>query len=137
MSEDYSIEIYRQRYETFRHLDKLRWQMLQIVIAVVSLSAVVTRANESQLHPLFIVLIGVIFILISYAMKRIDSGIRLNGIVLSDFGNKIGDESIPEPSNSYLTSSSIITIFVFASGLICLAIGSYLYFTHLCGGSNA
>ena len=26
------LEIYKQRYETYRHFDKLRWQMLQIAV---------------------------------------------------------------------------------------------------------
>ena len=30
---DYA-EVYRQRYETFRHLDRLRWQMLQIAVGI-------------------------------------------------------------------------------------------------------
>ena len=38
MAEQENIEIYRQRYETFRHLDKLRWQMLQILVAIGSLN---------------------------------------------------------------------------------------------------
>ena len=32
-----ALEIYKQRYETYRHLDRLRWQMLQIAVGVGSL----------------------------------------------------------------------------------------------------
>ena len=31
------LEIYKQRYETFRYLDRLRWQMLQIAVGTGSL----------------------------------------------------------------------------------------------------
>ena len=40
------LEIYRQRYETYRHLDRLRWLMLQIVVGAGSLILVFARGGQ-------------------------------------------------------------------------------------------
>ncbi|MCY3996752.1 MAG: hypothetical protein OXF07_11460 [Rhodobacter sp.] len=40
------LEIYRQRYETFRHLDRLRLQMLQILVAVGTATTLVLKATS-------------------------------------------------------------------------------------------
>ena len=37
------IEIYKQRYDTFRHLDRLRWQIFQIAIGVGTLTLAFAR----------------------------------------------------------------------------------------------
>ena len=44
------LEIYKQRYETFRHLDRLQWQMLQIAVGAASVILVVLARNDSELE---------------------------------------------------------------------------------------
>ena len=47
---DENLEIYRQRYETYRHFDKLRWQMLQILVAIASATALLLRYTTGTLE---------------------------------------------------------------------------------------
>ena len=56
-----NIEIYRQRYETFRHFDKLRWQMLQILVAVASATALLLRSTTDPIEWWFFCLLGAAF----------------------------------------------------------------------------
>ncbi|MGI9346950.1 MAG: hypothetical protein ACR2PV_03050 [Gammaproteobacteria bacterium] len=96
--------IYRQRYETFRHLDRMRW-FLYGQIAVVSSAGGVSIflrfsnvSTSTPLHGLFaimIVLIGVVLVLSGIAMRRVAYGLHKNSVVLQKFGEKIGDSDIP------------------------------------------
>lgn len=133
MSEDTNIEIYRQRYETFRHLDKLRWQMLQIVVAVGSLSALVVRATDDPIEPWFYIAIGAILNLIALAIFRIDCGIRHNGRVLKEFGAKLGDEAIPDNAKNWRSTSVYMALIVGLAGSINVGIGFFYYLKAICG----
>ena len=48
MATNEELEIYKQRYETFRYLDRLRWQMLQIAVIVGSLILASGTENLNQ-----------------------------------------------------------------------------------------
>jgi hypothetical protein len=50
VGQEADLEIYKQRYETYRHLDKLRWQILQIVVAVGSAAVLTLRATPGQVQ---------------------------------------------------------------------------------------
>ncbi|MCY4008033.1 MAG: hypothetical protein OXE84_14615 [Rhodobacteraceae bacterium] len=94
------VEIYRQRYETFRHLDKLRWQMLQLLIAIGSATAIGLRFTKGTPEWWFCLLLGVALVLLAIVMHRISTGIRKNGRVLKTVGKAVGDTEIPDVSNS-------------------------------------
>ena len=40
------LEIYKQRYETYRHLDRLRWQMVQTAVGAGSLILAFARGGS-------------------------------------------------------------------------------------------
>lgn len=120
MPKENLIEVYKQRYETFRHLDKLRWQMLQILVAIGSAFALIIRVTPDRQNWWLLLIIGFILIIISWANFKINLGIRLNGMVLHKIGSEVGDTEIPEVSKKWHSSSfwlSTITTFL-AIGLI-------------------
>ncbi len=39
-----ALEIYRQRYETYRHLDRLRWYIFQIPVVTGSLAVALAES---------------------------------------------------------------------------------------------
>ena len=72
---DENIEIYRQRFETFRHFDKLRWQMMQILVAVASATALLLRSTAGTIEWWFYYLLGASLLFIAFVMIRIGNGI--------------------------------------------------------------
>ncbi len=112
------LEIYRQRYETFRHLDKLRWQMLQIAVAAGSVVLAFSRDGSSSPGWWALLATGIILLILAFAMVRIIHGIIKNGEVLHSIGNLIGDKSIPKPSWSWKSSSFWIVTIMAVVGVI-------------------
>lgn len=110
-------EVYNQRYETYRHLDKLRWQMLQILIAIASATALVLRSTSGGVEWWFYFLIGFSLLSVSFVMLRIGSGIRANSIVLKAAGEAVGDDGIPDVSNKWNSVAHWIAIAVMVLGL--------------------
>ncbi|WP_337660568.1 hypothetical protein [Anderseniella sp. Alg231-50] len=122
------IEIYRQRYETFRHLDRLRWQMLQLLIALGTAVTFVLRTTSAPSQWWFFGLVGAILGTIGFVMFRINSGARQNGRVLSQIGKRIGDDSIPNVSGKWRTTShwTAVLIVCVAIGCLIAAFGDFL-----------
>ena len=114
---DNYIEIYRQRYETFRHLDKLRWQMLQILVAIVSATALFLRFTTDSMEWWGYFLLGLALVVLGFILNKINIGIRNNGAVLKNVAEAIGDSGIPDVSNRWKSVAHWITVFVFISGL--------------------
>ena len=112
MDKDYKT-IYEQRYETYRHLDKLRWFIFQIAVSIVGIIiSLFSHLNES-------VILGVGLILLSTGliMSKINHGIDTNNVSLRKVAIKIGDKWIPNihnrhklQSTSWLISYSLIII---------------------------
>ena len=88
------LEIYRQRYETYRHLDRLRWQMLPVAAGA---GAAILAFARYRSEPVWWVFLGVGLLLIisGVAMLRIGQGINRNGEVLRKIAATIGDKDIP------------------------------------------
>ncbi|MEM9592428.1 MAG: hypothetical protein AAF967_14040 [Pseudomonadota bacterium] len=120
-----SVEIYIQRYETFRHLDKLRWQMLQLLIAVASATALVRRSIPGELEWWFYALLGAALATLAFVMLRIGGGIRTNSIALREAGNAIGDSSLPDVSNKWKSVAHWLAIVVLILGLAMMAIAVF------------
>jgi len=121
MNLDPDIEVYKERYETFRHMDKLRWQMLQIVVGVGSFAVLVLNNTDGKFGPLVAAGIGAIFFLLWYVTKRFNKSIAANGVVLKEFGAKVGDTSIPAPVNDWKSSSRWIEWAILLVSLLCIA----------------
>ena len=118
---DENLEIYRQRYEAFRHFDKLRWQMLQILVAIASATALLLRYTAGTLEWWFFCLLGASLLVIGFVMIRIGNGIRANNKVLKKAAKAIGDNGIPTVSNSWKSVAHWISVLVMALGALLLA----------------
>ena len=123
MSAPEQAEIYRQRYETFRHLDKLRWQMLQIAVAAGSLSLALGRGTEAKPQGWVFVIVGLVLLVLGLAMERIRYGISMNNIVLKVAAAAIGDHAIPPPSTGLSSYSAWVAYIVVAMGVGSIAYG--------------
>ncbi len=88
MSDQNNLEIYKQRYDTFRHLDRLRWQMFQIAVGaaalILGLRGSLTRFKMGQLgrHQLALHLLRVL------RSCESGNGIVMNSKVLNEFGER-------------------------------------------------
>ena len=121
-----NLEIYSQRYETFRHLDKLRWQMLQLLIAVGSATALVLRSTSGSLEWWFYALLGAALVTLAFVMQRIGSGIRTNANALRKVGKAIGDSGIPDVSNKWKSVAHWLAIAVMVLGLAMMAMAVFV-----------
>lgn len=117
------VEVYRQRYETWRHLDKQRWQLVQFLIAIGSGTALILRVTPDAANGLFWILIGSAILYIALAMNRISEAIRGNGAVLKSAGEAIGDTEIPDVSDMNKSVGHWLTITVGAVGIVLLTWG--------------
>jgi len=116
------LEIYSQRYETFRHLDKLRWQMLQIAVATGAVVLALGKEGSSMPSWWIWAAIGLVFLLCGTAMLKIGEGIRKNGVALHQAGKEIGDEEIPIPSTGWRSVSVWVAGILVIIGVICIAL---------------
>ena len=117
---DENLEIYRQRYETYRHFDKLRWQMLQILVAVASATALLLRYTVGTLDWWFFCFLGTSLLIIGLVMIRISDGIRANNKVLKKAAEAIGDNGIPAMLNPWKSVAHWISVLVIALGAFLL-----------------
>ena len=120
------IEIYKQRYETYRHLDRLRWQMLQIAVGAGSLILAFARGGCEPDWWMFSV-VGLLFIIFGSAMLRIGHGINMNSQVLSKAATVVGDVDIPSTSKWWKSVSFWIACILIILGIICVAFPWYPY----------
>ncbi len=122
---DNEIEIYRQRYETWRHLDKLRWQMVQILVAIGSASGIAIRVSDASLDNWFWVIVGFSIIYIAISLERISQAIRHNAITLKNAGESIGDHGLPDVSDSKKSIMYWLTLFAGLTGLLFIIRGLF------------
>ncbi len=92
------IEIYRQRYETWRYLDKLRWQFIQLLVAIISAIALIIRATDGVIGWCFPLVFSMILLAISFSMHKVSEGLRGNQKVLHRVALLVGDDGIPDIS---------------------------------------
>ena len=96
------LEIYRQRYETYRHLDRLRWQMLPVAVGAGAAILAFARYRSEPVWWMFLG-VGLLLVISGVAMRRIGQGINRNGEVLRKIAATIGDKDIP-PVGKWLKS---------------------------------
>ena len=112
------LEIYKQRYDTYRHLDRLRWQIFQIAVGAGTLTLAFARgAGEPDWWVLMIV--GFMLCIFGLVMLRIGHGIKKNGEVLRKIGCDLGDDCIPQVKNWWKSVSQWIAVILIAAGVLC------------------
>jgi hypothetical protein len=89
-----ALEIYRQKYEIFRHFDRLRWQLP--TIALPAGGAVLGLASDEVGWPVWwaLLLFGFMSGLVGFAIFRIRIGIHRNHDCLLKIAPQIGDYSV-------------------------------------------
>lgn len=117
MDKDAALEIYKQRYEVWRHLDKLRWQLVQLLVAVFSASALVVRATEGAIEWWFTLALSASLIAIAFSMHRISGGIRGNQKTLQTAAKIVGDLDQPDVSKMGRSVYHWITVVVGVVGV--------------------
>ncbi len=132
MTKENNIEIYRQRYETFRYLDKLRWQMVQILVAMFSATVLILRLVDGNLQWWFYSVIGGAVLFIAWAMHKITKGIQGNSLVLSKAAQAIGDNGIPDVSKKRNSVYFWITVAVVIGGIVIIIQPIIPFLTSLC-----
>ncbi len=91
---DNYISIYEQRYETYRHLDKLRWYIFQVGMSVIG--AIISFYNKDDL---LLIGIGLILLSTGLIMLKVNHGIDRNNVELKKVALKLGDDNIPDIHN--------------------------------------
>ena len=122
--------VYIERYETFRHLDKLRWQMLQIAILVGSIVLTFGQTAATEQIWLAWAVSGFAFSMLGTAMLRITRGINKNSDILSIAGHEIGDEYIPKSPAKLFSISFLIATSLCIIGIFLLGNSFYLWYFH-------
>jgi hypothetical protein len=97
--ENNNLEIYQQRYETWRHLDALRWHLMQVGVSAAVALFTFASVIASPWFWASVCGVGFVLILTAIAMHRVGDAIMGNGKVLREFGAKIGDKNIPLSKN--------------------------------------
>ena len=128
------LEIYKQRYQTYRHLDRLRWQMLQIAVGAGSLILAFAKGASTPEWWVFSV-VGLMLIIFGSAMFRIGHGIKMNGQVLSKAATLVGDTDIPSVSKWWKSVSFWIASILIVSGIVCIRL-AYLSLRMVNGGGT-
>ncbi len=124
------VEIYKQRYETYRHLDRLRWQMLQIAVGAGSLILAFAGGGSEPDWWVFAA-VGTLLIILGSVMLRIGHGINMNSKVLSKAASAVGDIGIPPTSNRWKSVSFWVACILIALGSVCVVSAWHFY---PCGG---
>lgn len=94
-----ALECYRQRYETWRHLDGLRYRTIQMGIG--AFGAVVAADGIADAKPLPWVWLALsVFLFLQWqVLTKVNDGIVANGNALRRFGEDVGDTDLPNTSN--------------------------------------
>ncbi len=120
MSDQNNLEIYKQRYDTFRHLDRLRWQMFQIAVGAAALILGI-GGTLTNLRWVSWVVIGLIFFCLGFAKLKIGNRVVMNSKILREFGKAVGDVDIPEATKKDISFRIARILMVF--GVICFICG--------------
>lgn len=119
-------EIYRQKYENFRHFDKLRWQMPGIALAIGAgvVAVAVRQGTPPPYVPVILVLMGLGTSVCAYAMHRIRFRLEENREALRKVGLQIGDTHVHGPEARSATRALELFLWCVAicAGLAAIAI---------------
>ena len=120
------LEIYKQRYETYRHFDRLRWQMLQISVGSGALTLAFARNGFEPEWWVFAV-VGTMLMIFGIVMIRIGHGIKMNNQVLLKVAALVGDADIPPVLNWWKSVSLWIAWMLIVVGFFCVGLARYHY----------
>jgi phosphatidylglycerophosphate synthase len=92
---NFDLEIYKQKYEVFRHFDNLRWHVPTICISAGSiLLAFASKKDQTSAWWAFVIF-GFLSLFSAFSIYRVRKGIHQNHGALVTIAKKIGDTNIP------------------------------------------
>jgi len=121
------LEIYKQRYDTYRYLDRLRWEMLQIAVGAGSLILAFGKERSSGPDWWALCIVGLVLIIFGLVMERIRHAITMNGQVLRGVAAQVGDTDIPQITNWRKSISFWIAFTLMCLGLLCILLAILRY----------
>jgi hypothetical protein len=116
------LEIYRQKYGVFRHLDSLRWQIPTFTLGAGALLLAFAAEPGKPPAQWSFFAFAALALFSSFAVFRVRKGIRKNHVALHIAAEKIGDYSIPEPARFGATWWLSAIMLLAAVGSITIAI---------------
>lgn len=126
ISKEAELEIYRQKYEVFRHFDNLRWQIPTLCISAGSLVIGFAAVKDSKPAWWSFIIFGGLSLFSAFAVQRIRDGIEENRQVLTDVAKSIGDDKIPLQKGRFGASWWLCVILVLL-GIGAIVGGLFLY----------
>ncbi|WP_299192201.1 hypothetical protein [uncultured Litoreibacter sp.] len=98
MGSEPKSQAYSERYATWRHLDGIRYQIIQLSIAFIGAVVILTDIGDGSFPPWMYFLIGLVYLALWGVLAKVNSAIRGNGAALREFGKTIGDDKLPDVS---------------------------------------
>ena len=129
------LEIYKQRYETFRYLDRLRWQMFQIAVIVSSFILAYGKKIGTEPAQWVFVVVGALLMIVGLTMLKIRHGINMNNQVLHKAATGVGDTEIPPVSKRRKSIGWWISLALIGLGVMSILIA--IFPALIGGGANA
>ena len=120
-ADEAALEIYRQKYAVFRHLDALRWQIPTFTLGAGSLLlAFAAEPNKPPARWSFFVF-AFLALFSSFAVYRVRKGIHKNHAALDAAARVVGDRNIPKPSR--FGATWWLSVILVLAALTSLALG--------------
>jgi len=119
-----AAEIYRQRFETFRHLNQLRGQMLRIAVGVGSLALALGSSAKAAPAGWVIQIGGIVLIVLAAIIEQINESMRANHKVLNLVGKVVGDTTIPATFRRSTSVAFWVVVLLGLLGFGCLIWGA-------------
>jgi hypothetical protein len=121
-----ALEIYRQKYEIFRHFDRLRWQLPGLTLAIGAIVLTLARGKDSMPYWWGFCIFGFICFFSSFGIHRIRKGIKLNHGNLERISELLGDPTIPKHTKK-LGATWWLCFLLFLIGIATFGYGVFQY----------
>ena len=118
------LEIYKQRYETFRFFYRLEWQLLQVGVVIgLGLLALGVERDSGNLNNWQFLAGGGVFLGFSYAMHRMAIGTRKNHPSWMHYARRVGDANVREMGSPWKSAAVQARMLLFSAGGILIIVG--------------
>lgn len=122
MSEQ-ALECYRQRYETWRHLDSKRYVTVQITVASFAGLAAIADTVEENMPIWGWLAYGIFLFFQAKLLSKINDGVVANGKALEEYGKAVGDVQIPCTHERKSSVFYYLEWIIFFASIMCILKG--------------
>lgn len=120
--QDIELEIYRQKYEVFRHFDNLRWHIPTLTLTAGSLLIALSAPKDQPPAWWSFVIFGLLSLFASFAVFRVRKGIINNHVALDAVARAIGDTTIPPPKMRF-GATWLLSVLLIMFGIAAVVVG--------------